>query len=84
MTASVQRIITTPRRALRRADAALYAGVSPSKFDDLVADGRLPKAVRVDGCLLWDIRALDAALDRLLGTGPTVAADDQPNPWDAR
>ena len=84
MTASVQRIITTPRRALRRADAALYAGVSPSKFDDLVADGRLPKAVRVDRCLLWDIRALDAALDRLLGTGPTVAADDQPNPWDAR
>ena len=84
MTASVQRIVTTPRRALRRADAALYAGVSPTKFDALVADGRLPKAVRVDGCLLWDIRALDAALDRLLGTGPTVAADNAPNPWDAR
>ena len=84
MTSAVQRIAISPRRALRRSDAALYAGISPSKFDHLVADGRLPKPARVDGCLLWDIRALDAALDRLLGTGPTVAADDQPNPWDAR
>lgn len=53
------------RRALRREDAAGYVGVSPTKFDQLVADGRMPRPFRIDGCVLWDIRKLDAAIDLL-------------------
>jgi predicted DNA-binding transcriptional regulator AlpA len=54
-----------PRRGLRREAAALYVGVSPSTFDKLVADGEMPKPLRVRGCVLWDVRALDLAFDAL-------------------
>ncbi len=52
-----------PRRGLRREDAAHYVGVSPTKFDQLVSDGRMPQPFRLDGCVLWDVRKLDAAID---------------------
>ena len=57
--------VAAPRRGLRREDAARYVGLSPTKFDALVADGRMPKAKRIDGCVVWDIRKLDAAFDDL-------------------
>lgn len=56
-----------PRRGLRREEAATYVGISPSKFDQLVADKRMPAGFQVDGCRIWDIRALDAAFDALSG-----------------
>jgi predicted DNA-binding transcriptional regulator AlpA len=65
-----------PRRGLRRAEAALYVGVSPSKFDQLVNDRRMPKPMHIDGCVIWDLRALDLAFDAL------TAHDDEANPWD--
>ncbi len=52
-----------PRRLLRREDAAFYLDVSPTKFDQMVADGRMPKPCRIDGCVRWDIRKLDIAAD---------------------
>lgn len=70
------RIAVSPRRGLRREEAALYVGVSPSKFDEMVRDGRMPKAKRVDGCVIWDIRRLDLAWDALGGD------DEGSNPWD--
>ena len=54
-----------PRRGLRRQHAAIYIGVSPTKFDQWVKDGRMPKPIRVDGCVIWDIRKLDLAWDAL-------------------
>jgi predicted DNA-binding transcriptional regulator AlpA len=57
----------TPRRGLRREEAALYVGVSPTKFDELVRDGRMPKPKRIDGCVVWDVRRLDMAWDALDG-----------------
>lgn len=66
-----------PRRGLRHDEAAEYIGVSARKFDELVADGRMPKPKRIDGRLVWDVRALDLAFDALPGSGP-----DEPNPWD--
>ncbi|MEE1658346.1 XRE family transcriptional regulator [Microvirga sp. CF3062] len=48
---------------MRREEAAHYLGVSPTKFDQLVADGRMPQPFRLDGCVLWDVRRLDAAID---------------------
>jgi predicted DNA-binding transcriptional regulator AlpA len=65
-----------PRRGLRRDDAALYVGVSPTKFDQMVADGRMPKSFRIDGCVLWDMRKLDLAIDALSDE------DNGRNPWD--
>lgn len=69
---------TLPRRGLRRAEAALYVGVSPTKFDELVRDGRMPKPKHIDGCVVWDVRRLDLAFDALDGDG-----DDGPNEWDS-
>jgi len=60
---------TLPRRGLHRTEAAVYIGVSPSKFDELVDDGRMPKPKQVDGRNVWDIRALDMAFDALPDVG---------------
>ena len=53
------------RRGHRRPEAAAYVGVSVSKFDQMVQDGRMPAAIRVDHMLIWDVRDLDEAFDRL-------------------
>jgi predicted DNA-binding transcriptional regulator AlpA len=45
-----------PIRGLRREEAARYVGVSATKFDQLVADGRMPKGIRIDGRVVWDIQ----------------------------
>lgn len=55
----------TPRRGLRRVEAAAYVGLSPSKFDELVQDGRIPPPFAIDGCRVWDIHELDEAFDAL-------------------
>jgi predicted DNA-binding transcriptional regulator AlpA len=54
-----------PRRGLSRVEAAAYVGISPSKFDELVADGRMPGARRIDARRLWDVRELDLYWDDL-------------------
>lgn len=66
---------TAPRRGLRRDEAAQYVAVSPGKFDQLVSDGRMPKPIHVDGCVIWDVRDLDLAFDALKD-------GDGRNPWD--
>lgn len=54
-----------PRRGLSRAESAMYVGVSLSKFDEMVKDGRMPQPIAVDARKLWDLRRLDAAFDAL-------------------
>jgi predicted DNA-binding transcriptional regulator AlpA len=51
------------RRGLSRTDAAVYIGLSPSKFDELVNDGRMPKPIAIDSRKVWDRHELDAAFD---------------------
>jgi predicted DNA-binding transcriptional regulator AlpA len=58
-------LATLPRRGLNREQAALYVGISASKFDELVKDGRMPRPKRIDSRRIWDVRALDAAFDGL-------------------
>ena len=65
-----------PRRGLSRTEAATYVGISPTKFDELVADGRMPGPVRIDSRKLWDIRNLDLAFDAL------SSHDSPPNSWE--
>jgi hypothetical protein len=62
-------------RGLSREQAADYFNISPTKFDELVADGRMPKPKKIDGRRVWDIRQLDRAFDALDG------GDDPDNPW---
>ncbi|MDX2265390.1 MAG: hypothetical protein NW215_10510 [Hyphomicrobiales bacterium] len=52
-------------RGLSRTQAAAYVGVSPSLFDAMVADGRMPKPKRVNARVIWDRHALDAAFAAL-------------------
>ena len=63
--AAQSQVYGSPNRGLRREAAAHYVGVSPSKLDQLVADGRMPKPFRIDGCVVWDRYELDAAFDAL-------------------
>ena len=63
------------RRGLRRNEACAYVGFSATKFDQLVTDGRMPKPLRVDGCVIWDVRDLDVAFDALKDS-------EDRNPWD--
>lgn len=65
------------RRGLKRVEAAEYVGVGATKFDELVTDGRMPKAVKIDGRRVWDVRALDHAFDQLVSDEQFEA-----NPWD--
>jgi hypothetical protein len=62
---------------MNRTEAAAYIGVSPSKFDEMVKDGRMPQPKRIDGRCVWHIRQLDLAFERLPG-----GADDDRNEWD--
>jgi hypothetical protein len=41
----------------------------------MVADGRMPGPIQIDGRKIWDLRAVDAAFDALAGV-------PQVNPWD--
>lgn len=50
---------------LRRKAAAAYVGLGLTKFDELVAGGRMPRPKRIDGCVIWDRYRLDAAFDDL-------------------
>jgi hypothetical protein len=68
-----------PRRGLNRVEAALYIGISPSKFDEMVRDGRMCSPKRIDARVVWDIRQLDAAFDKLPSDG---GHDDDVNSWD--
>jgi hypothetical protein len=58
------------RRGLSRAESAMYLGISPSKFDELVRDNRMPEPKRIDGRKVWDVRHLDVAFDELPSENP--------------
>lgn len=66
-----------PPRGMDRVDAARYIGVGITKFDQLVADRRMPQPMRVDGRVVWDRVKLDIAFSDL------AAVDDGENQIDA-
>jgi predicted DNA-binding transcriptional regulator AlpA len=66
-----------PRRGLSRYEAAMYVGIGASKFDEMVADRRMPKPRRIDGRKVWDVRELDLAFDALPRENePDIAPDE--------
>jgi hypothetical protein len=71
--------VSLPPRGLSREVAAQYLGISSTKFDQLVGDGRMPHAKRIDGRKVWDRAALDLAFSALPEDGEVETG---PNPWD--
>src|SRR5262249_44120643 len=67
-----KRDCTLARRGLSRIEAATYVGISPCKFDQLIADGRMPIPRRIDQRKVWDVPssqrlyriALDCVMER--------------------
>lgn len=62
-------------RGLSREGAAHYLGISPSLFDAMVKDGRMPSPKRINTRTVWDRHQLDQAFDSL-------PCGDDGNPWD--
>lgn len=71
---------TLPPRGLRRTEAAAYIGVSPSLFDQMISDGRMPRPKRYRGRVIWDRCALDEAFACLPEDEDAKPASK--NPWD--
>lgn len=64
--------ISYPPRGLNREEAARWVGVGSTKFDEMVKDGRMPRGKRVDGRVIWDRYALDAAFADLPDSNANV------------
>jgi predicted DNA-binding transcriptional regulator AlpA len=75
MTRALSEMRPLPRRGLSRDEAATYIGVSATKFDEMVADGRMPAPVQIDARKVWDIRSIDLAFDAL-------TQETSSNTWD--
>ena len=65
-------------RGLCREKASEYVGVSPTLFDEMVKDGRMPAPKAINSRRVWDLRALDLAFDGLPDIDNNVATS---NPW---
>ena len=52
---------------LSRETAAAFIDVSPSKFDEMVKDGRMPKPKQIDARRVWSRTAVEKAFTRLPG-----------------
>jgi predicted DNA-binding transcriptional regulator AlpA len=52
-------------RGLNREEAARYIGVGAAKFDEMVADRRMPRPKYVDGRVIWDRLRIEAAFTDL-------------------
>jgi predicted DNA-binding transcriptional regulator AlpA len=56
--------------------SAAYIGVSPTLFDEMVKDGRMPQPIRINSRVLWDRLQLDEAFAALSDT-----RTDSEDPW---
>jgi predicted DNA-binding transcriptional regulator AlpA len=65
-----------PPRGLSRVQSAAYIGVSPTLFDEMVKDGRMPQPVRINSRVLWDRLQLDDAFVAL-----SDSRNDSDDPW---
>ncbi len=57
---------TLAPRLISREAAAAYVSVSPTTFEEMVEEGRMPRPRLLGGRRkAWDVRALDMAVDNL-------------------
>jgi predicted DNA-binding transcriptional regulator AlpA len=78
MTAAQITSCAAPRRGLSRVESALYFGISPSKFDELRKDGRVPPPRLIDGRKVWDVKELDIAFEEF-----PLESNDNSEDWTA-
>ena len=65
------------RLGLNRVEAAEFIGVSPTLFDEMVADGRMPPPKAINSRRVWSRQALTKAFAAI----PDVGGEDAANPW---
>lgn len=65
-----------PTRGRSREQAAAHIGVGPTKFDEMVADGRMPQPFVIDTRVVWCVYELDEYFNRL----PRRKDQSQPRP----
>jgi hypothetical protein len=75
----LSKIRPAPRRGLSRVDAAMYIGVSPSKFDELRKGGRVSPPRLIDGRKVWDVIELDRDFETFPVEGGNLADDEDWN-----
>ena len=63
---------------LTREEAAAACRISASKFDQLVADGRMPQPRMIDGRRVWSTTEVRRAFHAL----PKKGGDGERNEWD--
>lgn len=66
-----------PPRGLSRLEAAAFVGVSPSLFDQMVNDGRMPQPKLVNKRVLWDRLRIEAYFEALPERDGTVAGPNE-------
>ena len=54
-----------PKRNFNRSEAAHHIGVSTTKFNELVRQGRMPTPRLIDSRTVWDICELDKYVGKL-------------------
>ena len=65
-----------PPRGMSREAAARYVGVGTTKFDEMVSDRRMPRPKKIDGRVIWDRIAIDAAFTDLPEEGRVNRVDE--------
>lgn len=65
-------------RGLSRVQAARYLGISPSLYDIMVGDGRMPKPKSINSRKVWDRLQIDEAFEALDGNEALL------NLWDKK
>ena len=78
--------VSLPPLGLCREQAAAYIGISPSLFDALVGDGRMPLPKRINRRRLWGRRAIESAFAELPDNGSAGGLggpddNEADNPW---
>jgi predicted DNA-binding transcriptional regulator AlpA len=69
-----------PTRGLSRDESAAYIGIGSTKFDELVADGRMPQPRIIDGRVVWCVHELDEYFDRLPRRGQNATKQQAQSP----
>jgi len=65
-----------PPIGLSREIAAAFIDVSPSKFDEMVKDGRMPKPKHIDARRVWERTKVEKAFSALPSD-----AEDETDEW---
>jgi predicted DNA-binding transcriptional regulator AlpA len=68
--------VSLPPRGLSRVEAAAYVGISPTLFDEMVADKRMPRPKRINARVVWDRIQIDTAFAALPNDDQDERADD--------